>query len=197
MTCEIAQRLGIEHTIVPMSDDPVRTIVHTTEGSLAFQHYFVRDRCKPIVTGFDFDGVEAARLNPAIDFDALDGVIICPSNPFVSVDPVLAVPGMREALATCGAPIVAVSPIVGGIAIKGPTAKMMAELDVPSTTVKVAEHYRNLLTGFVIDEQDRDARAEVEALGMAADVQQSVMVTLDDRTQLARAVLDFVAALNT
>ena len=189
-TAHVAGAWGVSFPILPMSDDPVRTIVHTPDGPLAFQHYFVRDRCEPSVTGFDFDGIGAARLNPAIDFDALDAIIICPSNPFVSVDPVLNVPGMRDRMKTSGAPIIAVSPIVHGQAIKGPTAKMMHELEIPATTASVAAHYQSLVDTFVIDVLDADAADEVKALGMQAHVTQTVMQSLDDRIDLARFILD-------
>ena len=190
-TADIAKSLGIAHRILPMSDDPVRTRVLTPTGSLAFQHYFVRDRCAPVATGFEFAHVEAATVNPAIPWAGLRAVVICPSNPFVSVDPILAVPGMRGALRAAGVPVVAVSPIVGGRAIKGPTAKMMRELGVPATTVEVAKHYAGLVTHFVVDEVDAAAEAAVRALGMAATVAQTVMAGLADRVQLARAVLEF------
>lgn len=190
----IGRSLGIAHRIAPMSDDPVRTVVHTPDGPLAFQHYFVRERCAPTVTGFSFEGIETARPNPLIMdwLDGATGVVICPSNPFVSVDPLLALPGMRAALAAARCPVVAVSPIVGGQAIKGPTAKMMQELRVPATAAQVAAHYGTLLDGFVLDEQDRALHG---TLGPATIVTQTVMLTLTDRVALADAVLDFVAAL--
>ncbi len=194
VTAELATRLGIRHRFVPMTDSPVRTIVDTNDGPLAFQHYFVRDRCAPAVTGFRFAGIEQARPAPAIlDWlGACDGVIICPSNPFVSVDPVLSVPGMREALSKV--PVVAVSPIVGGTAIKGPTAKMMAELKVPATAAQVASHYAGLLDGFILDEADRALHG---TLGMPTVVTQSVMLTLEDRIDLARVALRFLDDLKS
>lgn len=190
-TAKIAARLGVRHAILPMSNDPVRTVVQTATGPLAFQHYFVRDRCEPVAQGFEFAGAATAKLNPEIPRHGLRAVVICPSNPFVSVAPMLAVPGMRGALADAGVPVVAVSPIVGGAAIKGPTAKMMRELGMPVTTVAVAEHYAGLATHFVIDEVDRDAAPAVKALGMRTTVAQTVMRTLGDRVQLARTVLAF------
>ena len=192
VTAHIAATMGIRHRILPMTNDAVRTLVHTPDGPLAFQHYFVRDRCQPVATGFEFAGAETASVNPAIPCDGLDAIVICPSNPFVSVDPILAVPGMRDALRRAGVPIVAVSPIIGGRAIKGPTAKMMAELGVPASTVEVARHYHGLATHFVIDAVDADAEADVRALGMQTAVAQTVMVSLQDRIDLAQAVLDFV-----
>ena len=191
-TAILAEQLGIPHRILPMSDDPVRTRVQTPDGTLAFQHYFVRDRCEPTALGFEFAGAASAKLNPAIAFDALDAVVICPSNPYVSVDPILAVPGMTEALRGANCPIVAVSPIVGGAAIKGPTAKMMRELGVPASTIEVAKHYRKLATHFVIDEVDAGASDAVAALGLQTICAQTVMRTLDDRIALAKTVLAFV-----
>src|SRR5262249_15699546 len=123
-------------------------------------------------------------------------IVICPSNPFVSVDPVLAVPGMRERLQNAGVPIVAVSPIVAGLVIKGPTAKMMTELKIPNSAVAVAEHYRDLAAGFPIDAQDAALEADVAALGIQTVVAQTVMLSLADRKQLAAAVLQFVERLN-
>ena len=191
-TAILAEQLGVAHRILPMSDDPVRTRVQTPDGTLAFQHYFVRDRCKPTALGFEFAGAASAKLNPAIAFDALDAVVICPSNPYVSVDPILAVPGMTDALRGANCPIVAVSPIVGGAAIKGPTAKMMRELGVPASTIEVAKHYRKLATHFVIDEVDAGASDAVAALGLQTICAQTVMRTLDDRIALAKTVLAFV-----
>ena len=188
-TASIAASLGVEHAILPMSDDPVRTRIRTDDGTLAFQHYFVRDRCQPVARGFEFAGAATARLNPAIPFDDVRLVVVCPSNPFVSVDPILAVPGMVDALKWTGAPVVAVSPIVGGAAIKGPTAKMMRELGVPVTTLQVAKHYRELATHFVIDDVDADAQCAVAGLGLETVVAQTVMRSLEDRVRLARTVL--------
>ena len=190
----VCASLGIDHPILPMSDDPVRTIVHTPEGPLSFQHYFVRDRCRPEVAGFDFQGAGEAAPNPRILEVLQDcrGILICPSNPFVSVDPILAVPGMRAALKSCPAPLVAVSPIVGDRAIKGPTAKMMRELDVPSTARQVALHYGDLLDGFLLDEQDA---AQHGTLPVPTAVAQSVMVTLEDRIGLAEAAVRFIEDL--
>ena len=199
ITSELCARLGIEAAIVPMSDDAVRTIVETAQGPMAFQHYFVRERCRPAVTGFRFDGAERARPNPALlgalEDPDLAAVIICPSNPFISVDPILALPGVRAALATAPAPVVAVSPIVGGRAIKGPTAKMMQELGMPSTAVALARHYGRLLDGFVLDRADAASADQVREMGIEVLVAETVMQTLDDRIGLARAVLAFADRL--
>ena len=192
--------MGIAHEIWPMSDAPVRTVVHTAQGSLAFQHYFVRERCAPTVTGFTFEGATVATLNPAacawLEDPHLAGVIICPSNPYVSIDPVLAVPGLRARLRALRVPVVAISPIVAGLAIKGPTAKMMAELKVPQTAVAVATHYRDVLDGFILDAQDAALVDAVAASELAAIAAPSVMVTLADKIALARTTLDFLHQLN-
>ena len=198
VTREICRTLGVIHDVWPMSNDPVRTHVHTEDGPLAFQHYFVRDRCAPAVTGFEFAGVDEAAVNPELAA-ALRGdvrtIVICPSNPFVSVDPILSIPGMRDLLRGVGVPIIAVSPIVGGQAIKGPTAKMMRELAIPATTEQIARHYAGLVTAFVLDERDADAEPAVQALGLDTDVAQTIMVTLEDRVELARTVVDFADRL--
>ncbi|HSG89502.1 MAG TPA: 2-phospho-L-lactate transferase [Pseudomonadales bacterium] len=200
-TAELGARLGVRHAMLPMSDDPVATVVQTPDGDLAFQHYFVRDRCEPAVTGFRFDGIEAARPSDAVvaalSDPELTGIVLCPSNPFVSIDPILSVPGLRALLTAATCPIVAVSPIVGGMAIKGPTAKMMDELGVPRTQTAVAQHYADFLDGLLLDETDADARHAVAALGPATDVAQSVMLTFDDRVALAERVLAFLESLAT
>ncbi|NQV60143.1 MAG: 2-phospho-L-lactate transferase [Alphaproteobacteria bacterium] len=194
VTRSITRQLGITAQVVPMSDDPVRTMVQTADGPLAFQHYFVRDRCEPVVTGFVFDGIAAAR--PQADFMTalknpdLRAVIITPSNPFVSVDPILELPGVRAAMGAAPAPVIAVSPIVAGLAIKGPAAKMMAELGMPSTALAVAQHYGDLLDGFVLDHGDQDQADAVAALGIRPLVTKTVMESLEDRIKLAEFVLE-------
>jgi len=199
VTAALATSLGIGHSILPMSDDPVHTRVQTGQGLLDFQHYFVRDRCEPVVSGFEFEGAEKARVNPEIesllDSPDLAGIILCPSNPFVSIDPILSLPGLRERLRACAAPVIAVSPVVGGSAIKGPTVKMMQELSVPNTATWVAEHYRDFLDGFILDEKDLGLKPDIEALGLAAHVTNTVMVTLEDRVNLAGSCLDFLQTL--
>lgn len=197
ITREFFASLGVGAHVLPMSDDPVRTIIHTPGGELAFQHYFVRDKCAPAVTGFSFAGSEQAAPAPGIlqalgDPD-LGCVIICPSNPFVSINPILAVPGIRAALKTVRAPVIAVSPIVGGRAIKGPTAKMMYELGIPQTAEAVAAHYDGLLDGFILDETDSALAQQLETTGLVCATAQSVMHTEQDRVELARNVLDFAA----
>ena len=198
VTAELATAMGIDVPIVPMSDQSVGTVVDTPEGQLAFQHYFVRDRCVPQVTGFEFSGIDSATPNPVL-LEALDNdpgaIVIAPSNPFVSVDPILELPGLRARLKTSDAPIVAVSPIVGGQAIKGPAAKMMGELGKDVSALGVARHYQGLIDGFVIDEQDRELQTEIEDLGMAVTVAPTIMHDLATRVDLAQVTLEFAEQL--
>ena len=193
-TAEIAEHMGIQHTMAPISDDPIRTMVNTADGELAFQHYFVREQCKPAVTGFRFEGIEQAKINPAIAawLQDCDGVIICPSNPFVSVAPILQVPGFKQAIAHL--PIIAVSPIVAGMALKGPAAKMMQELQIPTTAKAIADQYEGLINGFVLDETDAQSIGD---LTLPAIATQSVMVTLEDRVGLARECMRFLDTLQS
>ncbi len=201
VTRTLCSSLGIEARIVPMTDDRVSTVVHSDAGDLDFQHYFVREGCRPAVSGFHFAGIEDAAAAPefqaAITADELCCVIVCPSNPFVSVDPILLLPGVAGALLAGSAPIVAVSPIVGGEAIKGPAAKMMRELDLPVSAVEVARHYRrrDLLHGFVLDEVDAKLAPEIEDLGLGVLVTDTVMNSLDDRVRLAQETLAFACRL--
>ncbi|MBS0523836.1 MAG: 2-phospho-L-lactate transferase [Proteobacteria bacterium] len=194
---DLAARLGAKPAIVPMSDDPVRTMVMTTDrGELAFQDWFVRLRCAPAVRSVRFAGAEKAQPHRALtDLDDLRGIVVCPSNPFVSVAPILAVPGVRAALVEAKAPRVAVTPIVGGQAIKGPAAKMLAELGHDVSALGVARYYRDWVDGFVLDAQDAGLAPEIEALGMKVRVADTVMRNDDDKRRLAARVLEFVDEL--
>lgn len=196
VTAELCQSLGIEHAIIPMSDDPVRTFVKTPAGELAFQHYFVREQCRPEVSGFRFAGIEQAQLSSQfmhlLKDPQLAAVIICPSNPFVSVEPILALSGVREILRQRAVPVIAVSPIVKGMALKGPAAKMMTELALPSTALAVAQYYNETLDGFVIDNQDAQMAAKIGESGLKVKVVNTVMKSLQDRIDLAEAVINFI-----
>jgi LPPG:FO 2-phospho-L-lactate transferase len=189
ITEDFRRRLGIGARLVPMSDDRVHTRLLTAEGWLDFQDYFVRQHCAPVVRDIAFAG--AAEARPQADFlaalgdDNLRAVVICPSNPFISIDPILCVPGVREALHCCAAPVIAVSPIIGGKAVKGPTAKMMAELGLPVDAAAVARHYGDILDLYVADETD-----EVADLDVPVRLTQTLMMSLEDREALARAVLE-------
>jgi LPPG:FO 2-phospho-L-lactate transferase len=192
-TRELVRCMGVVHDIVPMSDDPVRTMVTTPEGELPFQDWFVRLRCEPTVRKVRFEGVEKARPHPALSFGpGTRGVVFCPSNPFVSIDPMLALPAVRTALEQTPIPRVAVSPIVGGQAIKGPAAKMLAELGRDVSALGVAQHYIGLLDGFVLDQRDPHLAADIEALGMRVRIANTMMNDDMDKQRLAKTVLDFV-----
>lgn len=185
--------------VLPMSDDPVSTWVETVSlGWLPFQEYFVKHQCQPVVKGFRFEGAGQARPAPGVveAIRAADWVVICPSNPWVSIAPILAIVPIREALR--GRRVVAVSPIVGGQAIKGPAAKMYAELGIQPTALAVAEQYAGqydgLLQGFIMDQLDRAQEPEIRALGVDVCVTDTVMRSVDDRRRLANEVLSFCAA---
>jgi LPPG:FO 2-phospho-L-lactate transferase len=179
-----------------MSDNPVRTIVDTVEGALPFQRYFVERRCEPQVRGFFFEGASAARpageLLAALAGPQLEAILICPSNPYLSIDPILTVPGMREALENAAAPVVAVSPIIRGAAVKGPTTKIMTDLGVERTSAAIAGHYRGLIGGLMIDESDA---ADGSTLDIAVETAPTLMRDLEDRETLARRVLAFARSL--
>ncbi len=196
ITADVAQRFGIRAAIVPMSDEAVRTRVHTREGVLAFQEYFVRRRCEPPVTALEFAGAAEAHIArqalAALGAPDVAAIIVCPTNPYLSVDPILALPGMRAALAAAPAPVIAVTPLVAGKAIKGPTAKIMAELKVPLSSVAIAQHYGGFIDGFVLDRADESLAPDFNCPVHLAD---TVMVTLEDRERLAREVLQFAATL--
>lgn len=196
ITADVVQRFDIDAAVVPASDAPVRTRIATTEGDLPFQDYFVRLRCEPRVRSLHYDGALAARPAPgaiaALTGAGLDAIIICPSNPYLSVDPILAVPGFRELLMNAAAPVVAVTPLVGGKALKGPTAKIMEELGMPLTPASVAQHYENLIDGFVVDERDAPLAS---GFPCPISVTDTVMTSLADRERVARAVLDFARSL--
>ena len=190
ITADFCRRLGVRCRVVPMSDHIVRTRVKIDHGWLDFQDYFVRYQCAPVIEGFLFAGVETAAPSPgflaALHDPALRAVVICPSNPFISIDPILSLHGVRDALQTCAAPVVAISPIIGGQAVKGPTAKMMRELGLSVTAATVGERYADFLDGYIVD--DRDASG-LDLPGVAIRATKTLMQTLDDRRQLATAVL--------
>lgn len=198
ITARFCERFGIAAEVLPVTDEHVATMVATAEGELAFQDYFVRRRCEPAVLGLRFAGAENARLNPRIAAllvdPALTAIVIGPSNPFVSIGPLLAIPGFRAALERANAPIIAVSPIIGGEAVKGPAAKMMRERGIEPSARAVAEEYGTLLDGFVIDEVDRKEAARI--VGPAVLVTQTLMQDEETRKCLARSVLAFAEELH-
>jgi LPPG:FO 2-phospho-L-lactate transferase len=196
VTTDFCRRLGIKSHVVPMSNDPVRTRLRTAEGWLDFQEYFVHRRCEPVVHELLFQGAGAARAHPdflaALRDASLQAIVICPSNPFISVEPILAIPGVRQAMIDSPAPIIAVSPIIAGQAVKGPTAKMMKELGLDPSAGTVAHRYHDLLDGYVIDHADM---SEVVSIDARVTLAQTLMRTMEDREALARTVLDAAAVL--
>ena len=173
-------------SILPMSDDPVATWVETDEGRLAFQRYYVERRCAPRVSAIGFEGAAAARPAPGVleAIAAADAILLAPSNPWLSVDPLLAVPALRAALEQRAAPLVAVSPLVGGKAVKGPTAKLMHELGLAVNNASIAAHYGHLLDGLVIHEGD-DAPQ-----GLPVARTDTLMQTAQDRARVAQVALN-------
>ncbi len=196
VTREVCGRVGISHTVAPMTDNQVRTKVETSEGVLSFQDYFVRLRCEPEANAVHFEGADAAVPSPAFD-DALTNaraIIFCPSNPFLSIDPILAVGDVRENVRGFSGPRIVVSPIVGGAAIRGPAAKMMRELGHPASSVGVARKYAGLCDLFVLDNADAGEAKQIDALDMKAHVTNTIMNTTDDKETLAQYVLRLLDA---
>ncbi|HKB47817.1 MAG TPA: 2-phospho-L-lactate transferase CofD family protein, partial [Ktedonobacterales bacterium] len=192
-TAELARALGVEVAVLPMCDEPVATMVETDAGLLGFQDYFVRRHHADDVHGIRFDGIAAARIPDGVRraYDEAALIVFCPSNPIVSIGPILAVPGMRDLVRGARARRVAVSPIVGGRALRGPADRMLAGLGHEVSPLGVARLYRDLLDGMVIDHSDSDLRAAIEALGIRVLVTDAVMRTSEDRLRLATAVVEF------
>ena len=196
ITKNLASSFGVEAKIVPMTNDLVSTVVETREGDLAFQHYFVRDRCLPIVKSFRFEGIKSSVINPSIkeygEENNKSAVLLAPSNPFVSIDPIIGVPGMTEELVTMKGPKIAISPIINSKAIKGPAAKMMQELGIPSTSIEVANHYKGLIDAIVIDHADAALSEKIEDMGIKVFVTNTVMHSLKEKITLANECLNFI-----
>jgi LPPG:FO 2-phospho-L-lactate transferase len=199
ITLDFCRQLGIGARVLPMTDDPVRTYVLTEDGEIPFQEYFTTLGCEPVVTGFKYAGAEEAMLtqevSDALDSPDLEAVVICPANPYHTIRPILEIPGMRELMRKRGAPVIAVTPIVGGKALKGSAGKIMRELRHEASARRVALEYLKLIDGFVIDSEDQASAADVRAAGMEVLVANTVMRTPEDRTALARAVLAFAQTI--
>lgn len=195
ITRRLMSRFGIEHAVLPMSDSPVRTRVRTASTTeLAFQDYFVRLRCKPRVTGFRYAGSRTAQTPPALQRlmrQKIEAVVICPSNPYVSIAPILSVREIREWLRKRTFPVVAVSPIVGGAALKGPAAKMMRELGARSTTLGLARHYGNQVDRWVIDREDETLEGAMKREGARVLVTNTIMKNREKSIALAKRVIAF------
>ncbi len=188
----VCEALEVKTGVLPMCDDYVPTYVQTTAGELHLQEYLVRDGATAHVCGFRYSNIEDSTTAPGVSEAILQAqmVVMCPSNPFISIGPMLAVPGMKKALVTTTAPVVAVSPIVGGRAAKGPAGQMLADLGLPVSAVGVAGLYEGLADVFVLDQQDENCLSEIEALGMKAVVLDTMMRSLQDKQDLARRILE-------
>ena len=194
VTAELTGRLGIEHPIAPMSDAPVRTVLETDAGTLSMQEYFVRRRAGPTVRSIKYAGAEDATPAPgfAAALRSADVIVFCPSNPHLSVAPILAIPGVRDAIASHAACRIAVSPIVGGDAVRGPAGKIMGELGAEVSAVGVAREYRGLCDVLVVDTQDAALSDAIRSVGMTPAVTNTIMQTDADKVALARTVLQLV-----
>ncbi len=203
VTMELAAAMGVTHSVLPMADEPVATRVQCElDGEptwLPFQEYFVKWRTQPKVLGVDFVGANEARPIPAVrqalTSTRLEAVVICPSNPYLSIDPILSITGQRELLQQTEAPVVAVCPLVGGMALKGPTAKMAVELGFQPGPRHIAEHYQGIIDALVLDHADADQHDQVAALGIEVFVTNTVMHSFEDRRRLAEEVLHFAGTL--
>ena len=187
VTQELCHRSGVHHKVVPMSDDALRTIVETDEGDLAFQFYFVKRRCEPVAKAIHFENADKAKPSPGFvaALEEAQAIVFCPSNPFLSVAPILAVPGVQKCIESFSGVRLAVSPIVGGQALRGPAAKLLGELGHDVSCLGVARQYRGLCDIFLVDEVDRAQADEVSELGMRCEVAPTVMETDEDKLKLA------------
>jgi LPPG:FO 2-phospho-L-lactate transferase len=195
VTQRFCQAWGVRNLVLPMSNQPVRTMVNTIDyGEIPFQEYFVHQNCEPKVKGFRFAGIGSAQPAPGVmeAIENADAVVLCPSNPWVSIDPILALSGLRSALAK--KIVLAVSPIIGGQTVKGPAAKMFTELGIQPSALAVIHHYADLLSGFVLDILDADLEKEIT---ISVAVTQTVMRTREDRCRLALDVLNLIQALKS
>lgn len=193
----IAQQLGVKSRILPMTNDRVRTIVDTDEGLFSFQEYFVKSRWRPVVRSLIYEGAEEAEPLPAAvrAIETADTIIIAPSNLYLSIDPILSMSEVKDALLNASAPIIAVTPIIGGEAVKGPAAKLMRELGEEPSAAAVAEHYADFINGFVLDERDAHLKETIENMGLGVFVTDTLMKDDDDRARLACEVVTFADQL--
>ena len=189
-TAFAAARFGIASRIVPATNERLATMVRTPDGEIAFQRYFVEQRCTPVVQALRFAGASEARAAPGIAEAFADphlrAVVICPSNPYLSIDPILAVPDIRVALAAVSVPVICVSPIIGGAAVKGPTAKIMTELGLTPSQAAICAHYKGVIDALVVDSSDAK---EAEALGLPVLAVPTLMNDSADKVRVAEAVI--------
>ena len=199
ITLDIAKQFSINSLIMPMSNELLQTVLHTDEGSLDFQDYFVRRRCMPVVRSVSFANVESARPSAVLlDYFAKtppEVIVLCPSNPFLSIDPILNVPGLTQLILDSGAPVLAISPIVNGDSLKGPTAKILTELGMSVCAVQIAKYYQEnypgLISTFVIDNSDIGLTNRIQDLGLNVFVTHAIMNSEREKVELAESLLGF------
>jgi LPPG:FO 2-phospho-L-lactate transferase len=184
--------------ILPMSDLHTPTTIVTADGEMHFQEYLIRRRAEPTIKSIRFENIELARPAPGVLEAILEAevVIVCPSNPLISIGPIVAVPGIRQALVETTAKVVAISPVVGGASLKGPTDRMLRDLGMEVTAPQVAKLYRDFVDLFLLDEIDEGEKGAVEALGIATRTAQTVMKTEDDKERLARSLLEWLGRID-
>jgi LPPG:FO 2-phospho-L-lactate transferase len=195
ITLDLCRQNGVSARLLPMTDSYVPTLVHTNDGTLGLQDYFVRRHCSPQVRGLSYQGIDASRPAPGV-IDAIqlaDAIVLCPSNPHISIGPILAVPGIRTALRETRAPVLAVTPIVAGEALKGPAAVMMRQLGEEASAAGVARRYQDFLDIFVVDRRDEHLQTQIESLGMEVRIEQTVMDSMEARITLARRLVEMLA----
>ncbi|MBN9670990.1 2-phospho-L-lactate transferase [Roseibium aggregatum] len=201
ITADFARSFGLTSKILPMSDQHVSTLIRCSDRDYEFHEWFVEARCGPQVVDVIFRGAEDARMTrevkEAFEDPGLCAVVVCPSNPYLSIAPILAVPGMREVLRSCRAPVIGVTPVVGGEAVKGPTAAMMTGFDIPVTAASAAMLHADIFDGYVVDRRDGEQVAEFGNIGkgLAAKTHDTMMVDLQAKSSLANSVLDFAEDL--
>ena len=199
ITSSFCRKFGVKSHIVPATDDSLKTLVKTPKGILSFQHYFVRDQCRPKILGLKYEGSENAQpcpaLEEALESSLLETVVVCPSNPFLSIDPILAVKGVREKLKSSNARVLAVSPIVGGDAVKGPTANNLRDLGFSVSAYTIAKYYSDFIDGFMLDKEDENEISRIESLGIQVGLADTVMTDLQSKIKLAEDVLRFSKTL--
>jgi LPPG:FO 2-phospho-L-lactate transferase len=199
VTARLCERLGVRHTLLPVTDDPLATWLDTDEGELAFQVYFVARGWQPVVHAARYVGADQARIGAGVAcaLEEASLIVLGPSNPVLSIDPILAVPGVRERIAAGGAPCVAISPIIAGRAVRGPAAKLMAELGMEVSPVGIVHHYGDMLTGIILDEEDRALVGAIEAVDVRAFARPTLMLTDEDKVSLAQALLTWAEGVAT
>jgi LPPG:FO 2-phospho-L-lactate transferase len=190
---------GLDTNVWPMSDDPVRTHINTDSEVLDFQDYFVRKKAEPVARSISYAGSGQASASPgalaALNSEDLAAIFISPSNPWLSIDPILSLSDIESTIISNSAPVVAVSPIVGGRAIKGPTAKLMREFNLDVSALSIAEHYKEFLDGLIIDRQDEAEREAIESLGIKVATTNTIMNTPEEKKALAQFALEFAGEI--